>query len=226
MLGRRQKIEGGRIAKTMAEAARKVNKESGAQPSVISVPGANRVAEIGELLRTEPRTVFFGSFQSQEERMDAIGKLAHQEQEAVLDILVRHILDWYEVSDTERSLKYLMQPQTDTYDELVCSSDWRLRIFEGPKGVLFDFNGWPGDNERGAGVYYAPDEAAPIDVFDNGDEDLVPSKDAPETLGAIVEEYSQRRHAANRETNLTLPEEGPESFPGEIEQLEPSEELE
>jgi hypothetical protein len=179
----------------MAEATRKVDKESGVRLSAISVSGAT---EIGELLRTKPRVIYFGGFQSYGERMDAIGKLTQQEQEAVLDILVRHILDWYKVSDTERSLKYLMQPQTDTYDELVCSSDWRLRIFEGPKGALFDFNGWPGDNERGAGVYHVAGKAAPIDVFGNGDEDLVPSKDAPETLNAIIEEYSQRRHAANR----------------------------
>jgi hypothetical protein len=195
------KLKGTRISKRMTEAACKADKESGVRQSAISVSSAT---EIGELLRTKPRVIYFGGFQSYGERMDAIGKLTQQEQEAVLDILVRHILDGYEVSDTERPLKYLMQPQADTYDELVCSSDWRLRIFEGPKGVLFDFNGWPGDNECGAGVYHAADKATPIDVFGNGDEDLVPNKDAPETLNAIIEEYSQRRHAANRTKEATI----------------------
>jgi hypothetical protein len=119
---------------------------------------------------------------------------------AALDIIIRHVLDGYEVPAEDHSLEFLMQTEGERAEldgddeELICSDDWRLRIFRGSGGTVYDFNGWPGDNECGAGVFYPANGDEPVDIFGNGDEDLVPAEDE---FSDLVQEYSARRHKIN-----------------------------
>lgn len=158
------------------------------------------IAAIQEALQAVPEVYDFDLSQTPEQRAKMIEELPLDARVAVLDILVRHVLDGYEVPDENCSLEFLMQTESERAEleedeELVCSDDWRLRIFRGADGTVYDFNGWPGDNECGAGVFYPANGDEPVDVFGNGDEDLVPAEDE---FSDLVQEYSARRHKSNR----------------------------
>ena len=75
------------------------------------------------------------------------------------------------------------------------SPDWRLVVFENDVGILYDFNGWPGDNEAGVGLYRpkaggSDDVLVYYKIFTNSDMDLE-SEYADHTL--IVSSYITMR---------------------------------
>ena len=76
--------------------------------------------------------------------------------------------------------------------ELVCSDDWRLLVFSGESGTLYDFNGWPGDNQAGGAVFYRSGESTPFEVFSNGDTRLTPTL---ARFDDVVRWYEKRRIA-------------------------------
>jgi hypothetical protein len=156
-------------------------------------------SRVETLLGGTPQIYDFGLAQSASERQSAIRALSTHAARAILDIIVRMILDGYTLDEPQKNLAYLMDVEDwdregdgDESDEIhPCSGDWRLRVFEHDGDVLYDFNGWPGDNESGAGVFYAAENSEnPIDVFLNGDEDLVAASDE---FGEIVDDYASRR---------------------------------
>ncbi len=63
----------------------------------------------------------------------------------------------------------------ETEDARLHSEDWRLILHEDEHGFLCDFNGWPGDNESGAGVYYGIETESILWLFDNEDTQLCTS---------------------------------------------------
>lgn len=154
-------------------------------------------SRVEALLGCTPVVYDFGLAQSSSERLARVRALSPHAARAALDILVRIILDGYELDGPQKNLEYLMDVEDlgreEGEDDEIrpFSGDWRLRVFERDGDVLYDFNGWPGDNESGAGVFYtaeAPNN--PIDVFLNGDEDLVAASDEFEEA---VEDYAARR---------------------------------
>ncbi len=154
-------------------------------------------SRVGSLLNSTPVVYDFGTAQSSSERLAAVRALTQHAARATLDILVRIILDWYELEEPQKNLEYLMDVldldrEDDEADEIrPYSEDWRLRVFEHDGDVLYDFNGWPGDNESGGGVFYAAENPdTPIDIFGNGDEDLVAASDE---FVDVVEDYASRR---------------------------------
>ncbi len=167
------------------------------------------IAATQEALQAVPEIYDFDLSQTPGQRAEMLKNLPPDARVAVLDILIRHVLDGYEVPDENRSLEFLMQTESERLEleedeDLVCSDDWRLRIFRGSDGTVYDFNGWPGDNECGAGVFYPANGDEPVDVFGNGDEDLVPAEDE---FSDLVQEYSARRHKSNR-PDFSLEEDG------------------
>lgn len=132
------------------------------------------------VLRAPPEVVDFLMEESWGGRSEKLQSLTSEARAAMVFILRRVNLDYLaeEVPDdpgfcmaTEEVLD--AAAREDGYDELRMSSDdWRLRIFRAPEGTLYDFNGWPGDNELGGGVFYPAGGGEPSLIFVNGDEDL------------------------------------------------------
>lgn len=146
---------------------------------------------IRDILANNPRTIWFPLGETAEQRAATISGLPSEAQEVMLKAMREVILEGYEEVVQDYSLEDLMAVDAplDEQEFRQCSDDWRLRIFEGEAGRFYDFNGWPGDNERGAGYFY-PREGEPVLVFTNGDCDLV--TDLPE-LKEVVEEYMEWR---------------------------------
>jgi hypothetical protein len=184
----------------------------------------------------------FGLSQTKEQRAAAIRALTREDRMAISDIFERHITHSWDaarvLTPTEREPEFFMSWTSDvppdiTGDELqYFSVDWRLRVFAGPTGTVYDFNGWPGDNECGGAVFYPADEGAPgreagsapgregeaggaplpIDVFANSDEHLTPLHFEFRAMVAI---YAREREEANRQT--TREEESADASPGDEE---------
>jgi hypothetical protein len=154
------------------------------------------VDRVDALLESTPDIYEFSSKHSSFERAAAIRALPPHAADAVLDILTNIIFEMHELDAAQKNLEYLMGARDWDCDDLGTdvrgySDDWRLRVYENNGDVLYDFNGWPDDVESGAGVFYpAEDPDNPVDVFTNGDENLVSAADEFE---AVVADYETRR---------------------------------
>src|SRR3972149_10405004 len=150
------------------------------------------IAAIREALQAAPEVFDFDLSQTAGQRAKMIEGLPSDARVAALDIIIRHVLDGYEVPAEDHSLEFLMQTEGERAEldgddeELICSDDWRLRIFRGSGGTGYDFNGWPRGNEGGAGGFYPAHGDEPVDIFGNGDEDLVPAEDEFSDLDGFV----------------------------------------
>jgi hypothetical protein len=98
----------------------------------------------------------------------------------------------------ELGLEFFLVNRDDDLDDhplsdvVAMSDDWRLVASKGLGGsVLYDFNGWPGDNELGGGAVVAAPGDHPALVFLNQDQDLRPVR--PEYAKA-VRKYGRVRH--------------------------------
>jgi len=155
-------------------------------------------SELKWLLACAPTVVDFPAGQGQQERERALGGLAPEARAAMLHVLERYVLAGFRVPEEFRALRCLMAacgsvPDDSPLAELCCSDDWRLRVFANESGTLYDFNGWPGDNEAGAGVFQRPGSCPLVDIFGNGDEDLVAVADE---YYEVVRAYARRRRGA------------------------------
>jgi len=105
------------------------------------------------------RTYWFETGQSRAEREATMNLVPPAAQKAALKIVKEHILEpLAEELPADRPLLFFMATEDEEVDDdeqeqRLHSSDWRLICRESPDGLLCDFNGWPGDNEDGAGVY-------------------------------------------------------------------------
>lgn len=106
-------------------------------------------------------TIDFTSDQSKEERHEMLASLSKDETCAIcksLDI----ILEDYKL-DVHNPEYYMMTPMEyyasaidSIPEERMYSVDWRLSIYHGNMGTIYDFNGWPGDNSEGVGLMKLP----------------------------------------------------------------------
>jgi hypothetical protein len=159
---------------------------------------------VRHLLAHEPTIYDFGVNQTAEERLAMLHTLSSAERRAVLHIVISISTECYGPLETEeqtleRLMSWIWDAEREYYHaahEYTVSDDWRLRVFTSPDGALYDFNGWPGDNENGRGIFCPIAGGPPIVIFRNSDECLQPVDPA---LGEIIAEYSERRTQANQD---------------------------
>ncbi len=159
------------------------------------------------LLATEPEIIDFPSEDTEAERKKRISDLKNEDRNRLFDMIYKDLDDIYGIEE-KCDLYQLMKvdngddeddedDEDNSDDDLPdwegISPDWRLRIFRGPTGVFYDYNGWPGDNESGSGVYY--DASGSMRIFENNDQSLIP---VDEKHAECVDMYSKIR---NREEN-------------------------
>jgi hypothetical protein len=158
-------------------------------------------ANVRKLLDGLPRIYEFGLDQSSAERFAAIQSLPSAALDAIAAMHDELVDDCCEAEITGHAAVHMLSTHDGDDTGECISEDWRLRVFGGldddsEYGALYDFNGWPGDNESGLGVYYSANPGSkPITVFTNGDENLVP---AHGYLAKTVESYAERRESENR----------------------------
>ncbi len=155
---------------------------------------AQKICILVQLLETEPTIHEFATKQTNEERVAMINELNSQARAAMIYVLQKtdmietacHDYLQYSIPDDDspdnEMLAYYMQEGCISYN-------WCLRVFHDEDGnFLYDFNGWPGDNEDGGGVLFNGYEFE--FVFVNGDADLCAIH--PMNI-EVVESYCQRR---------------------------------
>lgn len=155
-----------------------------------------------ELLGTAPTTYSFRADQTRELRAATMDMVPEAARRAIMAILLEHVLFHRRVglcADPQPLLYYMA-----TEDEMVAdaelrrhSPDWRLDVYYGAEGALYDFNGWPGDNEDGAGLYMSRAEDNLYTVFTNQDQSLAAM--SPEHW-EVVEEFAEKRAARRSDT--------------------------
>lgn len=131
------------------------------------------------------RVFWFGAHQTRAERAAMLDTVPVEAQRVMLTIMKDTILgldpeDALRRGAWDQPLLYYMATDEET-DECLRdgvedirghSTDWRLILIEDAAGFLCDFNGWPGDNECGAGVYVDRATGQTAQVFSNSDQNL------------------------------------------------------
>jgi len=129
----------------------------------------------------------FGLDQTQEDRNKMLTSLSLYERNAIcksLSIILHEAgykacISLNEIEDYmgTNELRRLQEYRDEEYD---FSPDWRLTIFSGEFGTLYDFNGWPGDNEMGVGLLrlswnFSEHHSDNLtEVYSNGDQSICP----------------------------------------------------
>jgi len=114
-------------------------------------------AILNDCFETDPKVYMFGADQTKDERTATL-KLLSPEALIAAEFAMEHILaDVLNDGTLDHELQYYMATEDEDIGvdgELrMYSSDWRLQVLETDQGTLYDFNGWPGDNEDGVGVF-------------------------------------------------------------------------
>ncbi len=163
-------------------------------------------SRLSEILEITPQVVDFGLKQNQKERENIIKSLSNEDQEKLLDLLLNTLLylgqDMIDIIlndlkrlNTVQLLIYLMPTDEIDISDGDCefrgySPDWRLQIFRNELGTFCDFNGWPGDNEDGCGIFYPADGSQKQIIFINGDSDLIANLEKHQS---VVDRYMEKR---------------------------------
>lgn len=138
------------------------------------------------------RIVKFPSTQPPEERAAALASLAPAARTAMRTVFASMLeTAGYSASDLDgHKLEFFLMPRDPAQDDhplsdvIAMSEDWRVIVTPGPEGhTLYDFNGWPGDNELGGGAVVGPEGTKPVLIFTNADRILSPVK--PEHADAV-----------------------------------------
>lgn len=150
-----------------------------------------------------PRVFWFGPGQTRAERAAMMDTVPGDAQAAALVVMKTRLLGALaervaETGPEDRPLLHFMATAEEedeirrdgTEDVRRRSADWRLILADGPAGFLCDFAGWPGDGERGAGVYHDRATGRTTRVF--ADDDGVLAAAYPE-LEAVVSVYEDAR---------------------------------
>lgn len=150
------------------------------------------------LFAAPPRLFWFGLGQTREERAAMMAEIPPGAQRAALHIMRTVILADVWAGAEDRPLIHYMATDAELAGEpdhvaelRAWSMDWRLILTEGPAGFLCDFNGWPGDNESGAGVFCDSRTGELSPIFENVDGGLTPAR---ESLQGIVASYELTRN--------------------------------
>jgi hypothetical protein len=130
------------------------------------------------LLDTAPTVYHFESRQSYAERAALMATVPADAQRAAklaLPVILAYYLDEMAAAEKEgpRPLIYYMSAELEEEEWRCQSEDWRLAIHANDELCFCDFNGWPGDNESGAGVLWQRDRPDTMTVvYENGDMSL------------------------------------------------------
>jgi hypothetical protein len=169
-------------------------------------------ARLQSLLSAEPVVYSFDPNQTGAERRALMAQVPPDAQDAARTIMLYYILAWC-LDDGEdgpyageraagRPLLYYMAAW-DEMDEILenedeeirgHSSDWRLAVYDAPGATFYDFNGWPGDNEAGAGLYRSAGARETVLVFTNSDRSLAAAR--PEHAEVVAWFEARRRERA------------------------------
>jgi hypothetical protein len=147
------------------------------------------VEAICHVLKTPSVIIDFDLGQSRQERLALIQQLTPETAAAILDILIRFIVEegYGELEAEEKSLDALMGAPYKGSPGYVLSEDWRVRIHSLERvGTIYMFAGWPGDCSMGAAVYYTSGHQEKVDVFEHCDGNIV---DCPAELESAVTKY-------------------------------------
>jgi len=123
-----------------------------------------------------PRVYWFGDGQTEKERTIMMNKVPKNVQ-TIARMIIMRILG---LNSSDKPLIWFMATEDVSNDVLAHGDEeerlhsvvWRLIYYEDEHGILCDFNGWPGDNESGAGYYYEEETGHTVLVFDNSDTSL------------------------------------------------------
>ncbi len=139
----------------------------------------------------------FGSNQTKEERRIMLSKLCSGEINTICISLTNILEDvGYEVNITPHNLQTFMITSSEYYsdknydEECHFSPDWRLTIHSGKDGTIYDFNGWPGDNECGVGFLKLLNEFTL--VYSNGDQNICPESTF-ENMAELFNQFEKKR---------------------------------
>lgn len=130
---------------------------------------------INIVVTMEPEITHFGLDDTEASRKEKINNMNGLDRERLRQMIQQKVEEEYYKFETDPSLYDLMDINRPT--ELVISDDWNVRIYRTTKGILYDWNGWPGDNECGTGVFYSNDGTV-VKIFDNSDQCLQPQPGA------------------------------------------------
>jgi len=133
-----------------------------------------------KLLLSEPSKVIRIDSDNHRKRYEQLEFLSDFEKQALSEVIYFDICNGYELNwhDLPHDPLYYMSPSYDpTVDkddvEIRChSDDWSLIIFNDNDGnKIFDFNGWPGDNQNGV-IWLIISDQKVIKLFRNIDTHL------------------------------------------------------
>lgn len=165
------------------------------------LPSTDRLRTL--LLKGSPRIFWFEAGQTAAERAAMVRAVPEAARRLAREIMVRYILEYLsEPEYADKPLLWFMATEDEVTDDVMAeearahSYDWRLILHEDEKGLLCDFNGWPGDNEAGAGLYLARAIGHTALLFSNGDSSLDTEFG---WLGAVVRAYQRHRQGLGRE---------------------------
>jgi hypothetical protein len=164
------------------------------------------------------RVYWFEADQTSTERAAMMATIPEMAQKLARTIMVENVLEpleylrepWY----SNIPLLWFMATEDeieDVNDEArKHSADWRLILHENKDSMLCDFNGWPGDNEDGGGIYFEKTSGLTTHVFDNGDSSLsVPKNHYPTiALQKIIRKYEKKRQSLGRSDDEDDADEG------------------
>jgi len=150
------------------------------------------------IFAARPEVFRFGGHQTRVEREITMEKVSPDLQNAAKFVIVKYILSHLDHVEEEekkapRDLIYYMATDDEFLSEedfefRCASADWQLAYFAQGDMCFCDFNGWPGDNECGAGVFWRhrfPDVKTVI--YENFDGSLTAS--AYEDIVADIERF-------------------------------------
>lgn len=133
------------------------------------------------LLQTLPhKTVLFTPNDTRDERVGRLAELNPTELSAIRKILTAYILDDCDLPHDCPLIDLMATADSEHPDEEKDwwrhSYDWRLTVYTAASGYLYDFIGWPGDNESGAGLFQHSGLAGPyhpfVVIYTNSDQKL------------------------------------------------------
>eukprot|EP01118_Nematostelium_gracile_P009795 TRINITY_DN3314_c0_g1_i3.p1 TRINITY_DN3314_c0_g1~~TRINITY_DN3314_c0_g1_i3.p1 ORF type:complete len:275 (-),score=90.79 TRINITY_DN3314_c0_g1_i3:55-879(-) len=127
---------------------------------------------------------------SEKQRKSDIKKLGDHARRTILRFLREGKDDEVPEDMSLEELLRTFDDADDVMDFCYWSPDWRLVTFKNDDGTFYDWNGWPGDNENGFGVF-CPKKGNPIEVFRNSDTSLSASE---ERFTDLVKRYEQARN--------------------------------
>jgi hypothetical protein len=158
---------------------------------------------IEKLLFSKPSNIItVSSSDPSNERVNQFAILNELEKEMLGDIMFKILEYGFKSEELNRlpedPLYYMATHFEVTDDDIhfrMYSDCWSLLIYDDDKGnKIFDFNGWPGDNEHGF-IWFIEHDREPIILFENNDSGLSVHFDDyyGELLDEIMNSYQERR---------------------------------